>query len=248
MRAFIINLDRAPDRWACVVKAFAGTRFALERVSGVDGYALKFPIPEYAEARYLWRHGRPTSQGAVGCYLSHVRAMEAFLATGEEHALIGEDDLMPGPELDAVVEAALRVWPRWNLLRLTGLSTARPARVARLHAEHWLCVNFGRLKGTGAYLVDRAAAQALVRGLLPMWLPYDHALDREWAHGIHAASVIPFPASQDESGFRSSIQRGKSLKLPKLRRMMGTYPYQVVNEVSRFAVRSMRYLKLRAAG
>jgi glycosyl transferase, family 25 len=245
MRAFIINLAAATDRWASVQKTFEATQFVLERIPGVDGYALKFPVPEYAEESYLRFHGRPTSPGHVGCYLSHVRAMQAFLASGEEYALIGEDDLTLGSDFEAVVEAALRTSSSWNLLRLTGLGSGGAARVASLFGDYALCVNFGRLKGTGAYLIDRTAARVLSTGLLPMWLPIDHALDREWAHGLRAACVFPFPASQLESGFRSSIHRGKSLKLPALGRFLNVYPYQAGNEVMRFFVRTGRYLTLR---
>jgi glycosyl transferase family 25 len=242
LHAYIINLDSARDRWSYVAKFFGATNFTLTRVPGVDGYALDFPIPEYSERRYRWFHGRPTSPGHVGCYLSHVRAMEAFLATDEPYALIGEDDLSLGPDFEAIVEAALRSSDRWNILRLTGLSAGAPKPIARLHGDYSLCLNFGRLKGTGAYLLDRRAATALSVGLLPMWLPIDHALDREWFHGLRAASVFPFPASQLESGFRSSIHRGESLKLTVLGRWMGTYPFQAFNEVARFFARTWSYL------
>ena len=214
----------------------------------IDGYELPFPIPDYDEARYRRVHGRPTSPGHVGCYLTHVRALSAFLETGEEHALIGEDDLTLAPDFERVVAAALVTAPHWNLLRLSGLSSGGAAPVATLRDHTSLCINFRRLKGTGAYLVDRTAARVLSTGLLPMWLPIDHALDREWAHGLRAACVYPFPASQLESGFRSSIQRGPSLKLPVRARILGTFPFQVANEVTRFFVRSQRYLQLRVAG
>jgi hypothetical protein len=76
-----------------------------------------------------------------------------------------------------------------------------------------LCVNFARLKGAGAYVLDRRAARAFATGLLPMWLPFDHAIDREWAFGLRAAYVQPFPISQVEKRFRSSIQSGPSRRL-----------------------------------
>ena len=45
------------------------------------------------------------------------------------------------------------------------------------------------------------AARALVAGLLPMRLPFDHAFDREWFFGLRAATVLPSPCSQIESDF-----------------------------------------------
>lgn len=227
-------------------KAFAGTSFELQRVSAVVGAELKLPIPEYDEARYLRLHGRPTSLGAIGCYLSHVKAMQAFLTTDAPYALIAEDDLTLLPEFEATLAAGLECAAHWNILRLTGLSVGTPAKVAALGGGYSLCIGLGRLKGTGAYLIDRKGAQALSTGLLPMYLPFDHAIDREWVYGVTSAYVLPFPVSQVDSGFRSSIQVGRSLKLSKFRRWQTTYPYQATNEISRLLFRGGHYLRTKA--
>ena len=44
----------------------------------------------------------------LACYLSHLKAMETFLATDEKHALIAEDDLVLRPDFDAAIEAAMQ--------------------------------------------------------------------------------------------------------------------------------------------
>jgi glycosyl transferase family 25 len=113
--------------------------------------------------------------------------------------------------------------------------------------DYAICVNFGRLKGAGAYVVDRKAAEAFVARLLPMWLPWDHACDREWFQGLRAASVLPFPISQTDSGFKSSIQGSSRKPLPSWRRWYSAYPYQAVNEVSRWAVRCVSFLRWKLA-
>lgn len=245
MRAFVINLDRARDRWASIERVFANTSFELCRVPAVDGMALSFPIKEYSEKLYRTIHGKPTQPREVGCYLSHVKAIEAFLATGDAHGLVCEDDITLGADFEEVLRAAMAHSAHWNILRLTGLSTGHPMRVAKLCREYTLNVNIGRLKGLGVYVMDRAAAAALVPHLLPMGLPIDHALDREWFCGMRAAYVLPFPASQVETGFKSSIQVGKSLKLAKWRRYLTVYPYQVFNEVTRWVFRVVSYIGMR---
>ncbi len=245
MRAYLLNMDAAKERWVFVEQAFAGTSFHVQRVSAVDGNALVFPHKDFAEGLYRWFHGRPANPRHVGCYFSHVRALEAFLETGDEHALIGEDDLSLGPDFEPVVSAALQHAKYWDIVRLTGLSKGVPARVANLCGDYSLCVGLGRLKGTGAYLINRTAARAWVARLLPMRLPIDHALDREWFFGLRAVYVQPFPASQTESGFRSSIQVGQSLKLSALRRWVSVYPYQALHELTRWLFRGALYLTLK---
>jgi len=58
-RAYIINLDRAKDRWSFVQQAFASTQFELCRISAVDGKALPSLHPDYPEELYHRFHGRP---------------------------------------------------------------------------------------------------------------------------------------------------------------------------------------------
>ncbi len=238
MRAFIINLDGAGDRWDAITAAFAPTSFPLVRVPAVDGSALALPHPDFDERRFRNRHGRATNLREVGCYLSHVASMRAFLATSDEHGLICEDDVRPGADFEKVIAHALRHARLWDILRLSGLGRGTPLKVRRLFGAYDLCVSLGRVKGAGAYIVNRAAAQRLVKGLLPMWLPFDHAIDREWMFGLRAAYVLDYPCSQTSAGFRSSIQTGKTGKTKSRRRWVTTYPYQAANEVARWLARS----------
>lgn len=246
MRAFLINLDDAADRRAFMEAALAATSFAVTRISAIDGRTLPRPIDGYDERLYHLRHGRTTKPGEIGCYFSHVKAWRAFLETGDEHALICEDDLVLGPDLERVISLAMVHARHWNILRLSGLGTGNPAPAILLDEKYALSVNFARLKGTGAYVLDRAAASALLAGMLPMWLPFDHALDREWCFGLKALSVTPWPCSQTDRLFRSTIQGQQARKLSGLRRWSTTYPYQITNELRRWLVRGVRYLRLKA--
>ena len=242
----LINLDRATDRWEFIKNAFAESKHEVTRISAIDGNLLKFPNADYNEGRYHWLHGRPTNPRHVGCYLSHVNAMRAFLETEDQHAIIAEDDLVLQPNFEETIDEALTHSKCWNLLRISGLSDGKPAKVAQMKNGYSLNISFGRMKGTGAYLIDRKAAEAFVKHLLPMRLPIDHAMDREWLCNLRSLAILPFPASQVDSGFKSGIQVGKSLKFSATRRWFTTYPYQAVNELSRYIFRGLTYLRLKA--
>ncbi len=244
---FVLNLDTALDRWSFVQKSFAASRFALRRVSAIDVQSLQFPNPNFSEHLYRWFHGRAINRRELACYLSHLKAIQTFLETDESHGLIAEDDITLRADFDLVVEAALARSRFWNILRLTGLSQGHPVKVLPLYGDYWLCINRGRLKGAGAYIIDRRAARALLGHLLPMRLPYDHAIDREWFWGLRAAYILPFPASQTESDFLSSVQPGIYPRLPLARRVLTTYPYQAMNELSRWLFRLSSGLQIRLA-
>ena len=248
MRAFIINLDSATDRWAFIQSSFAGSQLMLCRVPAVDWKTLTLSDAQYSEKLYRWFHGRTPNVRELACYLSHLKALKAFLATDEDHALIGEDDLVLRVDFDAVIEAAMRYTRSWNILRVTGLSPGHPMKLTRLSDDYFLCLNLGRLKGAGAYVIDRVAATVLLGRLLPMRLPYDHAFDREWFFGLRAACVSPFPASQIESPFLSSVQPGIYLRLSRTRRALATYPYQACNEITRWLFRGAAYLRFKLLG
>ncbi len=247
MRAFIINLDSATDRWAFVERSFRSSQLTLCRVSAVPASDLQFPHPDYSDRLYRWFHGRTRNPREAACYFSHLKAIRMFLATDDAHALIGEDDLVLRPDFDAALDGALRYSTCWNILRLTGLSSGHAAEIARLDGDYSLCINLGRMKGAGAYVLDRAAAKALLAGLLPMRLPFDHAFDREWFFGLRAASIQPFPSSQLESDFLSSVQPGTYPKFSERRRVLTTYPYQAFNEITRWLFRSLHYVRVKLA-
>lgn len=245
LRAYILNLDSATDRYAHMESQFRKTRISPQRVRAVAGDELTFPHPQYAEGLYRWFHGRDTNPREVGCYLSHVAALRAFLESGESHGLICEDDVTFGDDLERVLESALSQRHSWNILRVSGLGRGTPLRVADLGKGYSLCVSLGRLKGCGAYVVDRQAAEVLARKLLPMRLPFDHAFDREWFFGLSAAYVLPLPVSQTGTTFRSSIQAGPNRKRSAWRRALGTYPYQAANEALRWLCRGGQAVRAR---
>jgi len=240
--AYVINLESASKRRANTVSIFSEAGIAFSRVPAVEGKTLKWGPAEYMESWYRNLHGRETNPPEIGCYLSHLNALRLFLETEAELALICEDDLNFGPDLATLLTETINLPRFWNVLRLSGLSAGRPLKVRKLYGEHWLCINIARIKGSGAYLIDRTAARVFTRRLLPMALPYDHALDQEWFYGLTAACVLPFPIIQRQKRFGSAIQTYAQAKLPPLRRWLTTYPYQAFNEITRWLCRGAFFL------
>ena len=243
IHAYVINLDNATKRWLNVETIFSETQIAFSRVPAIEGKTLSLQPAEYSEKWYRFLHGRETNPPEVGCYLSHLNALHRFLATDAELALICEDDLKFEADLTTLLTRVLSLRRFWNILRLSGLSHARPVRVRNVHEQYSLCVNFGRIKGSGAYVIDRKAARVFTRRLLPMKLPYDHAIDREWFYGLTAASISPFPVIQRQKKFGSAIQTYAQPKLSSVRRWFTTYPYQAFNEATRWICRGALYLR-----
>ena len=82
------------------------TGHAVHRVPAVDGRLVSAET-KVDRRLYRRRHGRDVRPGEIGCYLSHLAAMQAFLATDAEHALILEDDATLLPALPDVLARAI---------------------------------------------------------------------------------------------------------------------------------------------
>ncbi len=117
---------------------------------------------------------------AKGCLLSHLDALDRFIAGGQSHALLLEDDVFLSDDLPSWL-ASLDWWPadadvvkieRWRDDRLRVLLDAPQAvhlnrAIQRLRSRH---------SGTGGYIVSRAAAIRIKDRGAALGLPSDHML------------------------------------------------------------------------
>ena len=98
----MINLDRAPERLARISAQLQRLQLPYTRLAAVDARALtpaqKALLDEPAFQR---KHGMTPVPGELGCYLSHVAVMRAFLASQAEFALVLEDDVLLQASLPA---------------------------------------------------------------------------------------------------------------------------------------------------
>jgi glycosyl transferase family 25 len=237
VRAYVINLARAPDRWAVMERRLDAARLPYVRVEAVDGRTIQLPIPEFDEWTHRLMTGRRPIPAEIGCYLSHLRAIDAFLATEDGHALILEDDALFDPSIVDAIAAAIEQEHLWDVLRLSTVGRDRAFRVLGLGDGRSLGVNLTRCKGAGAYVLNRRAAVAFRRFLVPMRLAYDIAFDLEYFHALRAVAVVPYPVVQNRD-VPSQIQIGiESYKLPHWR-YLTVFPYRAVVEVARVVMRA----------
>ena len=164
---FVINLDRRPDRWAAMSEQFDRLGIEAARIPAIDGRAL----PAGSELHI--------TAAERACVLSHRKALEALLAAGAPAALILEDDVELASDTPETIRSA-DWWPEGHgLLKLdshgestTPLRTARSGRTPTGRSLHELPKVRAR---TGAYLIDRAAARAVLDDAESR-LPIDHVL------------------------------------------------------------------------
>jgi glycosyl transferase family 25 len=205
LATWVINLDRAPERLARIRTQLEALGLPFTRLPAVDARAFT-PAQQACldEAGYRRRHGMSPVGGELGCYLSHVEVMRAFLAGDARFALVLEDDVLLRDALPGVLRALKAHPTRWDMVKLSAVHRGTPLRVLSLAPQasgHHLAVMLSRVTGSSAYLINRRAAAAYLRepdGLLPMQLPYDHVFDQGWRFGLKVRLVTPQPCGHDE--------------------------------------------------
>lgn len=239
LSTWVINLDRAPERLARIRAQLTGLGLPFTRLPAVDAQRL-LPAQraQLDDSTYQRRHGMTPVLGELGCYLSHVAVMNAFLASPARFALVLEDDVILRPSLPAVLQGLVAKADRWDMVKLSAVHSGTPVAVADIAPGHALAVMLSRCTGSSAYLINRAAAQAYLRqpgGLLPMTLPYDHVFDQGWRFGLKVRLVTPTPCGHDEQIASTIVAPpGASRKFHWTRRLPA-FAYRLRNEAQRLA-------------
>ena len=192
--SLVINLDRSPNRLKKISAQLDRLGLNWQRVTAVDGATLNMDdITVLDTPRFHQQHGKPPLPGELGCYLSHIKALEALLSTDHEWGLILEDDADLGDGLPAVINALLEQPQAWDLVKLSGMHSGTPVKAQKLLSGQDLCIALSSYTGASCYLVNRYAAERMSKRLLPMSLPYDWAYDRGWLLGLKVRIVMPAP-------------------------------------------------------
>jgi glycosyl transferase family 25 len=194
--AFVINLDRSPERLALMGSQLEALNMPFTRVPAIDA-RLASAEGKFDPRLYRRRHGREVRLAEVGCYLSHLAAMQAFLATEARYALILEDDATLLPALPDVLAQATTggTASTWDVLKLESRRKGLKLALHQLTSSHAISVNLFRSTGSAAYVLSRHAAEVYLDRLLPISQPFDHAFDRGWFFNLRMREISPLVVS-----------------------------------------------------
>lgn len=230
---YVINLDRSAARWARVSAALAAEGLSPRRVPAVDGRTLDLDrVADDAACRR--EMGRSLQPGEVGCVLSHRRALEAFVASGEAFAVVLEDDAVPAPGFAAAAEALcehLAAAPSLGaeVVNLGPSDTKYATPAGRAGGCDLLCAHRFPMLATGL-LWTRAGALRLLADEGRVRLPWDNLLRAVLTGGNRGFSVRPALVAPAEgpsdiqaaslTARRSRLNRARGYFLRRQRRML----------------------------
>jgi glycosyl transferase family 25 len=141
-----INLDRRPERWQRMERAFADQSIGpVHRFSAVDGNNIALP--------HDWIH----TAGAYGCLRSHVEVVREARDAGASSVLIFEDDVVFDPEFKEKFATFIHELPNdWDMLFLGALHKDEPSKVS----EH--IVRISKANSTFAYAIRNTVFDAFI--------------------------------------------------------------------------------------
>ena len=190
---YVINLDRDTERMASIHANLVRLGLSYERLPAVMGK----DVPDWEKlvdlSAYAWRNRLDMPRaGEVGCTLSHLKAMETFLQTNAPWCVILEDDVEVLPACADVLRS-LAEKDDWDLVKLFNFHSGMPVKKRALAGGHHLVSHLTRTTSSAAYVVNRRAAETLLKSMRPITEQVDHALDRPWETGLRTRGIRPMP-------------------------------------------------------
>ena len=77
---YVINLDRSFERLELMSSQLSSQKIDLERISAIDGMNINIS-DEADDAACRSEMGRSIQPGEVGCFLSHIKALQTFISS-----------------------------------------------------------------------------------------------------------------------------------------------------------------------
>jgi glycosyl transferase family 25 len=197
MQVFVINLASATDRLVHISDQIGG---AFVRIDAVRGDA----VPERMAMNFSG--AIPLLPGEIGCYASHLIAVETILERGLPYAVVLEDDALLARDFHEVVEMCVTRLPAgWDIVALSDVKCLPHCRVSQLSSERWLVRYAHFPKTTTAYLLSQSGCRKLLASR-PRTRPVDVDIRYGWEMGLDGYGIVPPPAGPSET-FESSIPK-----------------------------------------
>ncbi len=216
---FLINLDRSPDRLVTASRHFADAGIPFQRISGFDASKEEMSSIPIDQEAFTKIHGRKSiRKGEIGVYQSHLRAINTLLETDKDFAIILEDDVLPLPHTITSIQQLIAWEADWDIVPLFYFHSGGP--VTLKHSDNLkLTVNLAHISSAAAYMINRRAAQVLLKHMTVQRACVDHALFENWAHGLRLRGIVPMAMQLSAQANISTINAENSGKLALWRRM-----------------------------
>lgn len=173
MKNYVINLDRATERWSHITDQFKALNLIPTRVSAVDGKTLAL------QNENIYQRGlyRDLNNSEIACFLSHIKCWQMIVDNDDDYAFVFEDDVHLSSQLPEFIKAEF--WRgKVDLLSIEQFFPdvhAQPKPILNNNAFSIYEVVHDN-PGTGGYLVSKKMAKILLEHSSPFYYLVDSYL------------------------------------------------------------------------
>lgn len=223
MEAFVINLDRSPDRWSRVSRMLQTHGIKYTRVSAVDGQQL---TPRERKKQTTRLCGAFCTDAQLGCALSHYHVWDQIVKQKSNMAMVFEDDVSLVDGFSTKLNSFLREVPqdfdivylgcfigcfpdgKLNfldrvLLAVAKISTKPLGKKWVRVSEHVYIPTLAL--GAHAYIVSRKGAQKLLELTRGIAEGHVDTQIQSYAESLNIYALTPMLAFQNQSQSVSTI-------------------------------------------
>lgn len=161
LRAYYINLDVSGDRRAHIEDQISRVGLEGVRINAIDGREVALFDPRIDPYSFHLCHHALLRPGEVGCYLSHIKALETFLESGDDFALILEDDAVLHCELPSVLRHLSDKRYEWDIAKLYATHVSGIVSQSQLGSSHKLITTCFKHSSSAAYALTERLLSAL---------------------------------------------------------------------------------------
>jgi glycosyl transferase family 25 len=204
MRAYVINLDRAPVRMAHMDRQLKRLGITFQRVPAVDaGQMTTADVSEFNPSMVRGHHPHPWTLPQIAIFLSHRDAWTKIASTTDTHAAIFEDDVHLSDRIAPLMRDSGWIDRSMDIVRLeTTLQSMKlgPTPVARV-GDTGIFRVYSEAWGAAGYVVSRKVAEWLAASPREILEPVDWFLFHPrsaLAPTLNVYQLDPAPCVQDQ--------------------------------------------------
>lgn len=199
--SYIINLERSPKRYNYVAPKVESLGYEIIRIPAIDGANLseKELIDTTNFTAFKIFAGEYPRRGTIGCSLSHFNTWKKFLESDNEFAIVFEDDVDFDPStLKNIIAELQQNKNLWDVVTFEISHNGTPLTLKKLNeSQNKLSLYLTEISHTGAYILNRKAAQKLMQKFFPIKMPVDHYMTRAWEFDLKYTGIEPRIIFQD---------------------------------------------------
>lgn len=211
MKIYVISLPDALSRQASVKQNMDALKLDYEIIKAVDGRKDGFDTASYYNKHKRLRYfGRDLMNTEIACYLSHKKAIDTFLDSEYDLALILEDDIQLRYDFPEFIQPLKDLKDTFDIVRLYGnnkIVDARRREIGLLGKDCWLVRHSSLYGGAHAYFISRKGAWKMKNFLenYKTAYPIDTLFGRSWETNVDCLAVTAPDLAMQDLTFETTI-------------------------------------------